>query len=190
MALRQINWPVPIGSIYDGSKASRVAVEIYGLTRDALLGDTDWPFARQAVTLTLLKTAPVGGYGVTPWSNAYPPLPWIYEYDFPTNAIDVRSVRPSAILIPEYNPRPNVFVSSNDPALGQKVILTDLAHATAVITAQITDPAQWIDQSFVDALVAALAIKFQDALNPNPDAVKLRIAQKEQAEGVADMRRT
>lgn len=189
LALRQINYPVPIASIYDGSRASRVAVEIYGQTRDNLLGARDWPFARQAVVLTLLKTAPVGGYSATQWSSAYPPLPWIYEYAYPSNAIDVRSVRPTAILLPEYDPRPNVFVSANDPALGEKVVLTDLRNATAVITAQITQPLQWLDPNFIEALVDALAMKFQSALNPNLEAMKERALEQQTAVAIADQRR-
>ena len=78
---------MPIGTIWEGSPASRVALEVYGQTRDALLNNEDWPFARRAVGLALLKTAPVGGYAGLPWTNAYPPPQWIYEYAYPDACI-------------------------------------------------------------------------------------------------------
>lgn len=188
-ALRRVGYHTPIGWIYEGSPAARAAVELYGQTRDNLLGSRDWDFARQAVTLLLLKTAPVGGYGLTPWSTAYPPVPWIYEYAFPANCIQVRSVRPTPVMIPEFDPKPNIFVAANDAALGQKVVLTNLANATAVITRQLTDPAQWDDANFVEALVDALAVQFQQAFAGDPNMVKLRAVQEQIAEGVADTRR-
>lgn len=187
-ALRRISFPTPIGYIYEGSKASRIAVDVFAQTRDNLLCAKDWDFARQGIVLTLLKVAPVGGYGLTPWSSIYPPVPWIYEYDYPATAMAVRSVRPTPILIPEYDPQPNVFVAANDTALGQKVLLTNLANATAVITAQITDINQWQDSEFVEAFVDALAVQFQQALAGDPNLVKLRIGQEQMAEAAADSR--
>jgi hypothetical protein len=195
-ALRQIKYDTPIGWIYEGSRASRVAVEIYSQTRDNLLSDQDWDFARTQVSLILSKTAPVGGYGATPWSPVYPPVPWIYEYLYPATengyavqAVQVRSVRPTPIFIPEYDPKFWRFVTANDTASQAKVILTDLANAQAVITQQLTDPAQWIDNRFVEALVDALALKFQQAFDGQPDLVKVRAAEEGQAEQIGAVRR-
>lgn len=188
-ALRRIAYPTPVGFIYEGSKPARVALDLYGQTRDNLLGARDWDFARQAVTLDLLKTAPVGGYGLTGWTSAYPPPPWIYEYAYPGDAIMVRSVRPTPVLIVEYDPQPNIFVAANDTDLNAKVILTNLANAQAVITGKVTDPGQWLDNNFIEAFVDALAVQFQQALAPSGDAIKLKIAQEQMAETVADGRR-
>jgi hypothetical protein len=177
LALDAIGFPQAIASIYEGTEAARVALREYAQARDELLRESDWPFARQAVTLTLLKTAPVGGYGLTPWSNAYPPLPWIYEYAYPSDCLDVRSVRPVPIIIPNYQVFPNIFVVASDTATGQKVLLTNLANATAVYTGQVTDMTQW-EPLFVSALVDKLARKFAPALKAAGEALKLAVAEE------------
>jgi hypothetical protein len=191
LALRRIAHPYPIGFIYEGSPAARVALEIYGQTRDELLRGSDWDFARQAVGLTMLKTAPAGGYGfMNPWTNAYPPPPWVYEYAYPSGALMIRSVRPTPIVMPEYDPQPNVFVLGNDNSLSPpaKVILTNLAGAQAVYTAQVTDPTQWNVQ-FTEALVSALATRFQLALAPSAEADKDREQEEAQETTIAVPRR-
>ncbi len=190
MALRRIGYPTPIGFIYEGTPAARVAVEIYGQTRDNLLRNADWDFARQAVGLTLLKTAPVGGYGYGQlWTNAYPPPPWVFEYAYPTAALLVRSVRPTPVAMPEWDPQPNIFVVADDASVTpSKVILTNLANAQAVYTGQIVNPTQW-NASFIEALVDALATLFQQALAPGAEADKERIGEEAQAVGVAMGRR-
>jgi len=189
-ALRKISYPTPIGYIYEGSRASRIAVEIYSQTRDDLLRSKDWPFARQAAGLTLLKTAPVGGYGVTLWTSAFPPPPWIYEYAYPTGCLYVRSVRPTPIIIPELTPRPNVFVVADDPSLTTpaQVILTNLARAQVVFTGQITNISA-MEPMFIEGLIAALALKFQEALSPDANAVKDRATEAQVDVGMADERR-
>lgn len=179
-ALRKIGYAVPIGYIYEGSAASRVAVEIYGQTRDALLTAFDWDFARQAVKLTLLKTAPVGGYQTATWTSAYPPPPWVYEYAYPAACLLVRALRPTPIFMPEFDPVPSVFVLGNDA--GAEVILTNLANAQAVYTAQVVTPTVW-SASFTEGLIDALAVKFQKALAPEPNAVK--DAEQTEAQSVA-----
>lgn len=195
LALRRIAYETPIGFMNEGSRASRVAIEIYSQTRDDLLRSKDWPFARQATTLTLLKTAPVGGYSpATPWSTEYPPLPWIYEYIYPLGALEVRSVRPTPIFIPEYMPRFHRFVVASDPSLAPapdgetRVILTNLVNAQAVVTGQIIDTSQW-EANFVEALVDALAVKMQNALAPEANFDKERLGEAAQATQIADMRR-
>lgn len=161
IALRQIGYPTPIGSIHEGSDASRVALDLYGQIRDELLRVKDWDFARVTVSLgAALKTAPVAGYGAVPWSTAYPPLPWIYSYGYPANCIEVRTLLPTPIFLPEMLPRVVLWEKGNDTALGVPVVLTDLAGAQATITAAIYDPAQWKDPGFIQALVDALAQKF------------------------------
>src|SRR5258708_946168 len=100
-ALRKISYPTPIGQIYEGSRAARIAVEIYAQTRDDLLRTGNFPFARRAVVLDLQKTAPPGGYVLTPWSSIYPPAPWVYQYAYPTLCLDLRSVRKTPFAIPD-----------------------------------------------------------------------------------------
>jgi len=177
-ALRRIGYPTPIGSIYEGSVASRAAIEIYVQARDELMESEDWQFARQEIGLKLLKTAPVGGYGLTPWTSIYPLLPWIYEYAYPSGCLRIRSVRPTPVALPEWDPVPNIFTIANDSALGQKVVLSNLAGAVASFTALIDDPAQWSPEPrFIEALIERLALRFQEALRSDPEAVKARMAE-------------
>ena len=69
-ALRDIGYSTPIGSINEGSRASRVALEFYGQTRDTILRTKDWDFARQTVSMgNPIKIAPPGGYGGIGWSR-------------------------------------------------------------------------------------------------------------------------
>jgi hypothetical protein len=188
LALDAISYPRSIGSIYQGTKEARVALRLYAQTRDDLLAGKDWIFARQTVALSVLKVAPVGGYSTVPWTTAYPPLPWIFEYAYPAACIQVRALRPTPAVIPEFMPRPYNFVLGNDTATGQKVILTNLINAQAVITGQITDPSQ-MDPKFITALVDALALQFQKALVPAEPAVRDRAAEAGNAENAADTRR-
>lgn len=181
IALRRIGWTVPIGNIYEGSPAARAAVEFYVHERDELTVSEDWQFARQEVSLGLpIKTAPVGGYAVTPWSAAYPLLPWIYEYPYPADCLKIRSVRGSPALIPVFDPVPNIFTIANDPSLSpSRVVLTNLLTPIACVTAPIADPTLWSPEPrFTEALVQRLALRFQEALAPKPDEVKERMIEE------------
>ena len=185
-ALRRIGYPTPIGYLLEGSPAARAAVEVYGQTRDNLMRDADWDFARQSALLILQKTAPINGYGwANPWSNVYPPVPWLFQYAYPVGALLVRSVRPTPTILLAFDPQPNIFTLADDPTqTPSKVILTNLANAVAVYTAQITDPTLW-NASFTEALIAALATRLQAALNPEPNAEKGRVQEEAQTAGMA-----
>ncbi len=175
LALLRIGYPRFISNLNAGTKEARVGLQIYAQTRDDVLRLGDWGFAQREVALILLKTAPVGGYGLTPWTPANPQLPWIYEYQYPKDCLFVRAVRPTPIFIPEFSPRPYVFNVANDDAIGQKVILTNAPNAIAVYTGQIFNLWQW-EPAFIEALVSALAAKFQEALMPSLEASKEREA--------------
>jgi hypothetical protein len=185
LALRRVGYKIEVGSIYEGTVAARAALQSYGQTRDALLRSRDWPFARQAAALTLLKTAPVGGYGITGWTSAYPPPPWIYEYGYPAACVEVRALLGTPAIIPEFMPRPTLFTVATDPALGTgtKVILTNVANAQAVFTGQIIDMTQW-EPMFTEAMVEALARRLAESLGAPADAVKEQF-QVEQATAAA-----
>jgi hypothetical protein len=182
MALRRVGNRVPIGYIYEGSRASRVGLEIYGQTRDSLLRDGEWDFSRRTTALTLLKTAPAGGYGVLTWAPTYPQPPWTYEYSYPVDCLKVRSIRTAPIFLPVYDPRPNVFSIGNDnqenPNL--KVILTDAPNALATYSAQVTAPTLW-EPAFMEALIEALGRRFAEAAALDPALVKEREEMAERA---------
>ena len=148
-----------VADIYEGSKLSIAALEIYGQTRDLLFRQKDWPFARRTVALTLLKgPPPAGGYNPgQPWSSAYPPAGWLYEYKYPADCIKLGAVIPPPGAMFDLDPvaaQPRV---DNDATLvpPAKVILSNLAGALAVYTGQITDMTTF-EPGFTQALVAGL----------------------------------
>lgn len=98
------------------------------------------------------------------------------------------SVRPTPTLLLAYDPQPNRFDLYNDPTVTpNKVVVTNLAYAQATITAQVTDTTQW-NASFVDALVSALASRFQAALSADPNMDKEKMQTEAQETGIADAR--
>lgn len=158
LALSRIGYKQRIGSLYDGSDAAKRALDVYAQTRDDLLRARDWPFSQRTAMLTLLKEAPPTGY-VPPivWSTAYPPLPWKYEYAYPTDCLKVRSVKFTQFGETNYDPQPNLFTIVNDPSLAvpAKVIVSNVPGAVCTYSAKVTDPDLW-DATFIEAMVAAL----------------------------------
>lgn len=186
-ALDRVGYKKRIGSLYDGSEASVKALDIYGQARDEMLRSFDWGFAERDVTLTLLKTAPVGGYTpLAPWTTANPIPPWTYEYTYPGDCLKVRSLRYVG-LIPEYDPQAIEFRIANDNSYtpARRVILTNLAQATLVYTSQITDPLTW-DVGFTEFFITALGQRLAPAL-ADMDVAKLEAQEEAQTITKAEM---
>ena len=160
-----------IQDIYEGSDAARVALELYGQARDELLDLKDWSFNRQTAPLTLLKgPPPAGGYSpATPWSNLYPAPGWLYEYDYPSAAVDLRAVIQQPGAMPDLDPVPAAWRVDNDPtpnivngvAVGPeaKVIYCNVTNALGVYRSRVTDPTIF-DPGFKAALIALLGKRF------------------------------
>lgn len=190
-ALRRVGYSTPIGSIYEGSAASRAALEFYGQTRDDLFGSADWMFLRQQVSLGApLKTAPPGGY---PPGRAWnpvtdPPVPWVYSYAYPDSCIEIRSLRPTSVLIPEFTPMFTRFTTADDTVSHAKVVLTNLANANAVITGRIVDPNQWQDSNFTEAFIDALAVRFQKWLDADINRIAMGEGDTDKAKTTAQAR--
>lgn len=186
-ALVQIGVKKRIGDLYDGSDASKMALDIYGQARDAKLRDFEWGFAEGNAQLDLLKLAPVGGYNQdNPWTAANPILPWIFEYAYPDDMLKLRSLRSQTTPVPNFDPTPDVFRIANDTINGvpKKVILCNTYQAVAVYTRQVTDPTLW-EASFNDALIedlgrrlaAGLAGLDAEKLEAQADAVQTQVAE-------------
>lgn len=166
LALARIGYQRRIGNLFDGSAAASKALTLYAQTRDALLCELAWGFAERNTTLTLLKAAPTSGYiPPTVWTPAYPVLPWRYEYAYPSDCLQIRSLRPSIGPIFNPDPQPILFSVDNDASLNppQKVILTNLESPVLVYTGQVTDPLSW-DSDFSEAFAAALGRRLAPAL--------------------------
>jgi hypothetical protein len=174
-ALRRIGYATPVGYIYEGSKAGRVALDVYGQTRDDLLKMKDWPFAARDVTLSA--------------NGQTPPNPWPYEYSWPSDCLKVRYVQPLALgVMPNLDPRPTLFTDYNDQRTSppSKAILANISPATLVYTAQVTDPATW-EPGFTEALIDELARRLVVALEGSTDLLKIGTAQADKDVADADM---
>lgn len=185
LALVDIGHRLLVGSLFDGSEAAKLALNIYGETRDELLTKEDWKFARRDAALTLLKSAPPGGYLPTvPWSSIYPPIPWKYEYAYPADCLRLRSVRKAPIIIPEFQPQPVTWSLYND---GAKTILCNSSNLIGIYTGRVTDPTQW-EPRFIAELAATLGRRLAAGL-ANLDAEKVEGAVEASEAELAERRR-
>lgn len=178
-ALVRIGWKQQIGNLRDGSAAADAALSLYGQTRDELLRTSNWDFAQRNIALTLLKSAPPGGYiPPTTWDPTInPPIPWTFSYVYPGDCIKLRAVKPTPIFIPEFDPSANRFSIDNDYSYtpAQRVILCNVPAALAVYTGRVTDPATWAPD-FAEALIELLGERLA------PGLVAAQAAQFEAAE--------
>lgn len=183
-ALIRIGHKLTVGSLYDGSDAANAAVNIYGQTRDQLLRDGDWSFARRDVAISATKQAPSTGYfPPAAWDPATnPPLGFLFQYSWPLDCLKVRAIRSAPLFAWNFDPQPIVFSTPNDNTLAPpaKVIACNVGpDAVLTYCGQVTDPTQW-EATFTETLIAELARRLAVAL-ANMDAAKLEAAD-EQAE--------
>lgn len=158
LALVRIGYKTRIGSLYEGSTASKAALSIYAQTRDEILRSFDWSFAERNTPMTVIKTAPKGGYvPPTIWSTLYPPVPWRYEIEYPADCLKVRAVKNVPLFVTDLDPQPYQFSIDNDNSLAppRKVILCNVSPGIIVYTGQVTDPANW-EPDFAEELAASL----------------------------------
>lgn len=187
-SLVRIGYKLRVGSLYDGSMAAKKALDVYAQTRDELLRQNDWYFAERNIALTLLKSAPVGGYiPPTTWNpNTNPPLGWLFEYSYPGDCLKVRAVKPPPLFIPNFDPQYNTFDTPNDNTLNPpaKVIVCNVANAICVYTGQITDLSTW-DADFVEAFIEALARRLIPALG-NAELLKIAVPEEQSSQAIAE----
>ena len=166
LALVRIGHPLRVGSLYDGSAAAKRSLDIYAQTRDEMLRDEAPDFARREINLTLLKSAPSGGY-IPPvvWSTAYPQLPFSYEYLYPDDCVKFGSIRNPLLFVPNFDPQPLTFSVANDNSYTptKRVILCYTPNAIGTYVGQIFDPSV-MDVGFIESLAASLARRLTVAL--------------------------
>lgn len=148
-ALDAIGYPERISHIYEGSKASNIALDLFTETRDEAFALSPWFWARGD---ELLVTA-----GVTP------PPPWTQEYTYPASSITLLLVYPTVLTTSE--PTPCRFIEGTDTrvAAPYRVILTDINPARARFTQRVSDPTGW-PPDFVGLVVTMLIEKMRHAL--------------------------
>ena len=190
-ALRKAGSKMRIGSLYDGTDTAKAALDLYGQTRDRLLAIGEWDFAQRTILGTLLKQAPTipPSYIATPWSTAFPALPWAYEYAYPSDAVQIRGVKQQPISIPNFDPRYNNFEVSNDDGFSpaQKVILCNVPSAIIVYAGQVTNPTEW-NVAFLEAMADALADPLARVLT-TLDNAKMAAVEEVGSKTTADMER-
>lgn len=187
LALIRLGYQTRIGSIFEGSKASKAALSIYAQTRDAVLREGDWGFAERNSAMVLIKQAPAGGYAPpNMWSSEFPPPDWLYEVVYPTDALEIRAVKNVPVFVPDFAPRSYVFSVDNDSALTEpsKVILCNVFPGIIVYTGQITDPVDF-EPDFVEDLAAALARRLGVLLG-NQEAAKMEAADEQASANLAE----
>lgn len=174
LALRRIGYRLRVGSLYDGSQAASMILDIFGQTRDELLRMGNWNFAQGTIAATVLKSAP-DNYFDFPWTTDYPQPPWRFELAYPEDCLKVRALKPMPGFI--FNPAPTaaLFATANDATLSPpaQVILCNLDSPLIVYTRRVTDPTSW-EADFVEAFAAALARRIDKVItNTAPGQVEM-----------------
>ena len=175
---------------------ANVVARLYQSKIDALHRAAHWNFARVQQPLTLLKAAqgtPENPAGTT---IPIPPIPWQYEYAYPSDCLLARYLIPnppggSSITPPVFGG--GVFATPGwSPFIGYKfavgvstdqsippqqirAIWTDLEYAQAVYTARILNPDLW-DPAFHAAAVSTLAAWLVNPLARDAGLVKEQMA--------------
>lgn len=165
-ALDVIGYPRHIGNIYEGTKAARLALDLWRQTRDALLSSTKPDWAKLDAPLTVLKSAPniVNGtadYTGIPWTSTYPPIPWLYEYAYPADCLNPLQIKTTPQFLPIWRPRYQMQRTN----FSMRSILSDAPNAILIYIARVLDPNDW-QEEFQELMVMTLAKKFEPELAP------------------------
>ena len=152
-----------ISALTDASREAQECNLHYEDTRDAVLRDFDWGFARKRATLALLTDTYDG---------------WDYAYALPSDYIIARKLYDSTGAnsgtiydLDEFRYRVDdqvkYEIASND-AGSRPILLTDMEDAILIYTAKITD-VNAFDTMFSDALAWRLASELAMSLRGKPD---------------------
>lgn len=160
---------------------------------DALHRAAHWNCTRRQGQLTLLRAAlgtPENPNGTT---LPLPPVPWQYEYAYPSDCLAARYLIPNppsgdavsppflaagVLATPWYLPDAGypfaVAIDTNTQGVPIKVILTNLEFAQLVYTARIDNPDLW-DPHFLAAACATLGAWLVNPLARNAQVLKEQI---------------
>jgi len=181
-ALVRMGFKQRVGSLFDGSEAAKQFLDIYSQTRDQLLREGEFGFAERDVNMTLLKSAPLGGY-IPPnyWDAATnPPPPWFFEYAYNDDVLKVRAIKQQPLFVMDFNPQPVVYRILNDNTYtpAKRVIVCNIPDAILTYTAQVTDPSTW-SVDFVESLAASLARRLPALNAGGAEGVKMEAADEQ-----------
>jgi hypothetical protein len=138
-ALDSVGWPNVLGDIEDGSEQGAILLRKYRQCLMQLLRSANWDFARKTVPLTLLADAT----GNTPNVGTAVPIPWIYEYAYPTDCMKVRFVPFNYANQADMTPANNIQIPQTPLLTGvgtQALIGTRLRPSRFVIATDFNYP--------------------------------------------------
>lgn len=196
-ALSAIGNRSTISSLTERSTEARACALIFDDTVDEVLSMAYWNFARKVGFLSLTKSAPGTPTNQTAvsstWTPAYPAPPWLYEYAYPTDCVQMRQIIQQAQNYYVGVPLTSNGLSAYPYAIGpgamfivglgydvndqpQNVVLTNQYQAIAVYTVRVSNPGLWGAQ-FVEAVVQALAAKLAVPLTGQVALANTKFAQ-------------
>jgi hypothetical protein len=152
LALSNIAAKSRVNSLTEDSNEKKVCDAHYENAREIILEDHDWNFASFFETLALVKEST---------DAVPPPLPWLYEYTYPSTCVKIREITREL----DSEPPVAFSVGLNDNKSG-KVIRTDKQDAKARYTFRITNPALFTPRA-VEAIGWKLATLIAITLTGN-----------------------
>jgi hypothetical protein len=177
-----------ITSFSDNTPEAAAARKFYEPVRDQVMRAARWRFMQKVATAGMLKAAP--GTTENPnategvWTNATPPPPWLYTYQYPADAIAIWRVLPQPGLgytgLPLFGtalgaptawaladmPGSPWQVANDQDADGNdmRVVLANVPQALIQYGRLVADPNLW-DPIFTEAVVQALAGKMAGSVS-------------------------
>lgn len=162
-ALDAIGYKKHIGSVWEGTKAARVALNAWAETRDALLVTVQPDWARKDAGLSVIAAAPAT-YDV-PWTTANPDIPWLYEYGAPTDCLVPLMLKARPRTLPVWRPRANRFRIKTEG--NAYTLLGNDPDPILTYVWSVTNVDLW-HEDFIEMMIEALARKFSRALGGSP----------------------
>ena len=183
--INSINPPGPPNSL-----AAQVASRNYQQQVTDIFRAANWSTGRYQTPLTLLRAAYGTPENTTSTTNV-PPIPWLYEYAYPSDCMRMRFVLPNVTQLAGA-PVPMTGIAANQfpvtssscpfiPGIDKdangnqvRVILTNVENAVGIYTQLVQDPNLW-DSMLQSAVIAALAAYFVNPLNRNAALLNERV---------------
>ena len=123
-ALDAIGWGTIIGDPEEGTREAQILLRAYGQCRKQLLRGAHWDFARKTAQMNLLADAS----GQTANVGSIVPVPWLYEYSYPTDCLKARFIPWNPQITPAQPPgniqtgsAPVVTGLVQGPIVGQRI---------------------------------------------------------------------
>lgn len=193
-ALLSIGARSTIASLTEESNEAEKCRLLYNDTRDEVLQKAFWNFAKKTAVLGELKSAPgtpSNPTGATEWSDDFPAPPWLYEYGYPSDCLQMRYIIPQVqtgvVGVPLTSNGGGAYPYVLGPAarfeiasdivdsVQRTVVLTNQYQAIGCYTLRVTNE-NLFSSSFVDAFAAVLGARLAMALTGDKELAKLQFS--------------